>query len=106
MGFDPFIEIRIFDKSHFDSFGNAGTPISITKGSEESGIINYVVRRSRDTHVVLIANRIDAVLYTYGRIVLGQDRRRSSNLADTPIGYRAGKAGHIDHCATTYRHDI
>ena len=74
--------------------------------SQERRVVDHRERRRECSQVVLLAERIDAVLDAHRRVVLRQDRRRDTNQPDAAMRGRCGIPRGIEHRAAADGDDI
>ena len=99
-------ERGIPDERGLDRLRDPAAPVAVATASEKRDVVDHRERRREGAEVVLLAERVDAVLDAHRRIVLREHGGRHANEPDAAMRGRRGKARGVEHRAAADRdHD-
>ena len=99
-------ERAILDERGLDRFGDARRASRDRGACEKRDVVDHGKRRRERAEIVLLAERVDAVLDAHRRVVLRQHRRRDADQPDAAMRGRRGIACGVEHRAAADRDDI
>ena len=101
---DPREELGVAHERHLHRLGHAGDAIAQGEAREEELVVDDRVGRREGAEVVLLAERIDAVLHADARVGLREHGRGEAHDAHAAMGDGRGVPHHVEHCPASH-HD-
>src|SRR4029079_7529668 len=106
VGFEELEEAAVLDERRLDRLRDASAPVAVLQRREKAEVVDHRERRGERAEVVLLAERVDAVLDADCRIVLQEGGGRYPERGHAAVRGGRGKPGDVENRAAADGNEV